>query len=600
MRFSWRIVLALLCAALLVGIGFQQQPWLNEQRDKWLPRPVTEGVPPEIVLATTALGGFRGILIDLIWIRAVKLQQQGKYWELVQLYDWMGKLEPHIEDIWEFNAWNMAYNIVAELHDSEERWLWIGKAINLLRERGLKYNPRSAQIAWYLSWLHWQKIGEDNDEHNVYYKHRFALIMNSVFGDFFDDVAPLAEAPETEEELFADRDVRRFRDALKRSGGEKVQLITNDDQIEKAVQQIEGRGGSRAELLPPFLRALEGDRKELAPLFKRLADEDYAAARTKIKAYIRARVLRGHYRLDTSRMLEQQKTHGKMDWRLPDPHAIYWTTRAREFADEKFDKLQCDRIVFYSIKQLYRRGHISFMSENPGGEFITTYNLDYIAHLDGLYRDIIRKYRGKDGHQSFKDGHSSFLKEIVRNLYFANRKAEAVRYYDQLKRDYPSDRFEELTLREWVFGHIKNLVTEYGKRGQIEMFVGGILRTSLLYLGAGDLNTSARHERYARDVWDYYVKDTIDRLDARVANPQFADISRIYNAVLDGILAGMDPAFSPVLIARLKEFLPDEVVKASEERMAVRRAAQVAPRSEPKPLPKTTYDRELEAKTKKK
>ena len=41
-----------------------------------------------------ALGGFRGLLADILWIRAISLQEQGKYFELVQLADWIQKLQP--------------------------------------------------------------------------------------------------------------------------------------------------------------------------------------------------------------------------------------------------------------------------------------------------------------------------------------------------------------------------------------------------------------------------------------------------------------------------------------------------------------------------
>ena len=76
------------------------------------------------------LGGFKGFLVDALWLRAGSLQEEGKYWELYQLYNWMGKLEPGIEEIWDFNAWNMSYNLVAELDDSEARWQWIERAID--------------------------------------------------------------------------------------------------------------------------------------------------------------------------------------------------------------------------------------------------------------------------------------------------------------------------------------------------------------------------------------------------------------------------------------------------------------------------------------
>ncbi len=56
----------------------------------------SEAAAPEVVLLTNLLGGFRCLLVDLVWYRAVQLQQDNQFWELYQLYDWMGKLEPHL------------------------------------------------------------------------------------------------------------------------------------------------------------------------------------------------------------------------------------------------------------------------------------------------------------------------------------------------------------------------------------------------------------------------------------------------------------------------------------------------------------------------
>ncbi|MCK4244633.1 MAG: hypothetical protein KAX20_03305, partial [Candidatus Omnitrophica bacterium] len=134
-----------LIAVVFFFCAYKSVIQLNEKRDEFnlTAAAPLENAPPELVLATTALGGFRGIIVDYLWVRAMELQRSGKYFELVQIYDWIGKMEPRIEAIWSHNAWNMAYNISVELPSSEERWLWIKRGIELLRDEGLKYNPES-------------------------------------------------------------------------------------------------------------------------------------------------------------------------------------------------------------------------------------------------------------------------------------------------------------------------------------------------------------------------------------------------------------------------------------------------------------------------
>src|SRR6266853_1021609 len=100
-----------------------------------------ENSPPLVAFTTVALGGFRGIIADVLWLRATELQKDGKYFELVQLADWITKLEPRFAQVWAFHAWNMAYNVSVLFNDPPDRWRWVRQGIVLLRDEGLKYNP---------------------------------------------------------------------------------------------------------------------------------------------------------------------------------------------------------------------------------------------------------------------------------------------------------------------------------------------------------------------------------------------------------------------------------------------------------------------------
>ena len=49
-------------------------------------------VPPLLTFVTVGLGGFRGMAAEVLWARADRLQDEGRYLELVQLADgWIVK-----------------------------------------------------------------------------------------------------------------------------------------------------------------------------------------------------------------------------------------------------------------------------------------------------------------------------------------------------------------------------------------------------------------------------------------------------------------------------------------------------------------------------
>ena len=100
-RLTHKVTCLALAAALLLGVS-QAQRVLNRERDQLgLTRVAPlENAPPVLAFTTVALGGFRGLISNALWIRANDLQDDGKYFEMVQLADWITKLEPHFTQVW--------------------------------------------------------------------------------------------------------------------------------------------------------------------------------------------------------------------------------------------------------------------------------------------------------------------------------------------------------------------------------------------------------------------------------------------------------------------------------------------------------------------
>lgn len=136
--------------------------------------PPTENMPPLVAFTTVALGGFRGILADVLWMRAGTLQEEGRYFELVQLSDWIARLQPRMPVIWAYHAWNMAYNISALMATPEEKWRWVRDGIVLLRDEGMVSNPGSARLHQELAWIFLHKLGTDTDPTANYYRQQWA------------------------------------------------------------------------------------------------------------------------------------------------------------------------------------------------------------------------------------------------------------------------------------------------------------------------------------------------------------------------------------------------------------------------------------------
>jgi len=133
----YKAALLLLAALLLVGASGLQRSLNRMRAELGLTRvEPLENAPPLLVFTTVVLGGFRGLIANALWVRLMDLQDQGKYFEMVQLSDWITKLEPHIPTVWVVAAWNMSYNISVKFSDPPDRWRWVQKGIELLRDEG--------------------------------------------------------------------------------------------------------------------------------------------------------------------------------------------------------------------------------------------------------------------------------------------------------------------------------------------------------------------------------------------------------------------------------------------------------------------------------
>jgi hypothetical protein len=178
-----KIALATLAAAMLPAL-FLAQRGLERQREALgvtMPAEL-QNAPPLLAFVTAMGGGFRGVAANVLWIRAVKLQDEERYFELYTLSDWITKLQPEFSAVWAEQSWNMAWNISRQFSEPADRWLWVRSGMELLRDEGLRYNPRDALLYRELAWMFQDKIGKYTDEAHKHYKRVWITQMYDLLG----------------------------------------------------------------------------------------------------------------------------------------------------------------------------------------------------------------------------------------------------------------------------------------------------------------------------------------------------------------------------------------------------------------------------------
>ena len=409
------------------------------------------GDPPEVALGI-AMGAFRGVFVNFLWIRANTLKEQGKYYESVDLARTITRLQPRFPRVWVFHAWNLAYNISVATQTPQERWQWVQSGITLLRRDGIPNNPGSILLYKELAWIYLHKVQGYMDDAHRYYKRMHArewtIVMGMPpkvpFGERTEPDAlknlyierwltPIAEAPDTLDEVYAQQPLARELVARIR---DEAGLSLNRQLLEYAeeVRSYVLLAGAGVPLPPGF--ADDG-------LVRVLTDQRYAQAGPMLIRHLRKRVLLDDYNMDPRTMIRYTQKYGPLDWRHPAAHAVYWSARGSEEAlfrvteanRKDFDFLNTDRITIQAIQELFRSGWVqydivnpAFMRNLPHADFIPIYPklLDELAARSD-FDTPTRVY------SFYAAGNENHIKDSIRFLYRRGDLKAAEEYYRYLR-----------------------------------------------------------------------------------------------------------------------------------------------------------------------
>jgi hypothetical protein len=154
-QIVYALVIVLLFAAM-----YPYTEWLNRVKDE---RDLGEATLGQIdtgsfMMKLALLGGARGVAANVLWTRAIELQRLHEWDKLAQSVNMITKLQPHFLAIWTFQGWNLAYNVAVEWDDPADKYEWIKKGINFVRE-GVAKNEKSPDLLWDTAWTYYHKLG---------------------------------------------------------------------------------------------------------------------------------------------------------------------------------------------------------------------------------------------------------------------------------------------------------------------------------------------------------------------------------------------------------------------------------------------------------
>lgn len=531
---------------LLLGIGLlwcasTRLSDINNSREEMglVSNEALENAPPSLAFATVAMGAFRGLVVDILWMRADKLKEEGQFFDAKQLAEWITILQPRFASVWDFHAWNLAYNIsvVVPAHQWEERWRWVRTGYELLRDKGIEKNPRSMLLYHSLAWIFQHKIGGINDDAHRHYKRELAFSMYKLLGEDPDDeyFETMIATPKDMPALMADETVAELIEALKKS---------------------DSRFNDESEFVNNYLSLRQNPDKFDAMAHDVINIYRQKDSLGKLDIFCKTYSLRNDWKLDPEFMHKLNKEFGPvmgdpndrvpLNWAHPNTHAIYWAKmgldKAGSTGDYTTNEKNTDRIVFHSLQNLFHAGKLIFypVPDGPASVFMRP-DLRMFESCDKAEEDRIEKYGGRSKYtRSFMTGHRNLLKRAVLLSYQSGHVQKAGKIYNKLRRLYMGPELK-VPVAVFVRNEMLDTLSDAGIT-DVQQQVASILNEGYFRYAVHDDDEAYGREKLAREIYDHYQQSLFDSIEIqRVGLPSFSVIKA--QAIVSFMSDPMFPAY---------------------------------------------------------
>jgi len=553
-----------------------------------------EGDPPQVA-AGIAMGAFRGLFVNYLWMRANELKEEGRFHESVELARAITKLQPRFPRVWAFHAWNLSYNISVATQTPEERWRWVTAGVDLLKEEGIPANPNDMLLHKELAWIYLHKIGGYTDDSNRYYKREIAERWTNILGEppmpgpeqdtrekvielYAQWLAPVADAPETLQRLFDESPqtrplVEALREAEIDLGFELLQRYTMHDQLERSLRAEQ----VRESFGPKNLR-----------LEELMNSEDFADAWEPLLAHVRRGVIEDEENMNPRSMIRYTRKYGPIDWRVPAAHGLYWAAqgvergmaRVRDTNEDKYDFVNTDRIVLQSIQDLWRYGtlYFNYIDYVVGGRgyYQNTPNEYFIPAYGELAKEIVERGGIFESEQrpmrSYASGYQNFLIDAVTFFYRRGEEDKAREWYRELrtfdeqnvhKQEYRIRRFS-VPLDEFVQ---RELYDRFASPNVVTQEVTAALQGAYDALLRGENDRFRSQFEYAADAHAYFMSEQFREVLAARGGGQtrMEVLDRDFRYVAGNLFAQQILRLPPSEAVVLYSYAPDDLRRYAYE-----------------------------------
>lgn len=112
--------------------------------------------------------GLRGMAVTMLWNKANEYKKVEDWTAFRATLEQLARLQPYFVKVWQYQAWNLTYNVSVELDDYHDRFYYVKQGIDYLK-KGIVYLRDNPTLLDDLGWFCGNKVGRA-DEHKEYRK----------------------------------------------------------------------------------------------------------------------------------------------------------------------------------------------------------------------------------------------------------------------------------------------------------------------------------------------------------------------------------------------------------------------------------------------
>ncbi|NQZ58900.1 MAG: hypothetical protein HRT88_15725 [Lentisphaeraceae bacterium] len=438
--------------ALMTGLFFNGRS-LREESGKTKTVIIENELPPSLQVGAIALGPLKGLVTDVLWWRAERLKDNKEFFEALQLAEWITSMQPTYPSVWSYQAFDLSFNVSVNFTEPEERWRWVLAGIELLRDKGLQYNPdwqANTVIRHELINIFYSKLMSASDVETRYFQDQWTIQMLQYFGTGKRrELEAINNAHANVEKLLEESAVKEFAEVLTKRSVSLREVLAKTQTPAGFVQN----GLSMTKAFTPGL--------------------------VMCYRYLQKKLIPQKLKMDIARMLKWDEQYGPLDWRSHEAQIIYWGME-QDYEQFKSDGTNYSSYVREAMLSSFRNGRIQVHPKT--GVISRTHNLQVLARLHEFFDFLLYKSLKKGSPRWHKENliHREFLQQAIVITYMYNQE-EASR---ELYAHYRSYMDRPLAFKQYIVRAMSNSLRHGSYKNQ-RSFIESILNKALQSTEAG-------------------------------------------------------------------------------------------------------------------